>query len=318
MELTHREVEDQEQQQKPTTHTLKKDRHTTAQDIRTVQPEQVIESSSVQIPAEAIPGVELTHREVEPELKQLQPRPSEGVQRVELSRGRERPPASPAFSNDRAGIIERKNTPRMSPMTVLNGDIRVARQLTGRGSLPAVDREEEQPVTAAVPGLTLDYTGSQRGEVEESAFSSPSGRRSETADRPVELAYGPSQPAAEQPPVQPGQSAGGQRQEESDYVRSLPDWARNFLRESWASPPQEMGVARNISTQPVAQEETIQWTAPNYQPAPQLTHREKQQEERPQKPQQVHLSEAEIQRAADKVYRIIEDRIREERIRFGF
>ena len=41
-------------------------------------------------------------------------------------------------------------------------------------------------------------------------------------------------------------------------------------------------------------------------------------EERPQKPQQIHLSEAEIQRAADRVYRILEDRIREERIRLGF
>ena len=64
--------------------------------------------------------------------------------------------------------------------------------------------------------------------------------------------------------------------------------------------------------------EMVEWSAPNYKPNVPLEHREKRKEERPQKPQQIHLSEAEIQRAADRVYRILEDRIREERIRLGF
>ena len=48
-----------------------------------------------------------------------------------------------------------------------------------------------------------------------------------------------------------------------------------------------------------------------------ITHREKKQEEGPKAAQEVHISEAEIQRTADRVYRIIEDRIRRERRRLG-
>lgn len=51
-----------------------------------------------------------------------------------------------------------------------------------------------------------------------------------------------------------------------------------------------------------------------------MTYREKRKGEadQPQTPGQVRISEAEIQRTADKVYRIIEDRIRRERRRLGF
>ena len=77
-------------------------------------------------------------------------------------------------------------------------------------------------------------------------------------------------------------------------------------------------MARQIATLPEQSTEMVEWSAPNYKPNVPLEHREKRKEERPQKPQQIHLSEAEIQRAADRVYRILEDRIREERIRLGF
>ena len=136
---------------------------------------------------------------------------------------------------------------------------------------------------------------------------------------PLSLTYGPAQGAAASPPPEPETSEPAPG-EESDFVRSLPDWARRFLKQSRsASPSQPMGVARDISTLPPAQQaEEVQWTAPNYRP-PQatITHREKKQEEGLKAAQEVHISEAEIQRTADRVYRIIEDRIRLERRRLG-
>lgn len=137
----------------------------------------------------------------------------------------------------------------------------------------------------------------------------------------VDLTYGPVQAAAAPQQVPPASRPQGT---ESDYVRSLPDWARRFLQEGGAAPggTPPMGVARDIATLPPPETgDTVQWTAPNYQP-PQtpMTYREKGKGEadQPQTPGQVRISEAEIQQTADKVYRIIEDRIRRERRRLGF
>ena len=136
---------------------------------------------------------------------------------------------------------------------------------------------------------------------------------------PVELTYSQSQPRVEPPQVQgaPGQA---QAPVESDYVRSLPDWARRFLRESGGQGPaeREMGVARSIASLP-EQEETVQWTAPNYRPpAAPLAYREKKEDGRPKGEPEPHISDVELQRTADRVYRMIEDRIRRERRRLGF
>ena len=135
---------------------------------------------------------------------------------------------------------------------------------------------------------------------------------------PLTLSYGPAQPASSPPP---DPAAGtGQPAEESDYVRSLPDWARRFLKNSAGSPGEHtMGVARDIAALPhPAPEDTVQWTAPNYRPpeAP-VTLREKPQQTSPAQAQAVHIPEAEIQRTADRVYRMLEDRIRRERRRLG-
>ena len=132
------------------------------------------------------------------------------------------------------------------------------------------------------------------------------------------LTYGPGQQqGAQTPPQEPAPSSGYR---ESEYVRSLPEWARNFLRSS-ADPQaaKTMGVARDISAlQAPPAEEDVQWTAPNYRPpdAP-IAYREKKSEASPRAVEEVRISEAEIQRTADRVYRIIEDRIRLERHRLG-
>ena len=136
---------------------------------------------------------------------------------------------------------------------------------------------------------------------------------------PVELAYGPAAPEA----ATARQSQSAERPgEESDFVRSLPDWARRFLRESGGqtgTSAAPMGVAKDISSRP-KEEKTggeIQWTAPAYRPpeAP-ITYREKKREEQTARSAPA-ISEAELQRTADRVYRMIEERIRQERRRLG-
>ena len=205
----------------------------------------------------------------------------------------------------------------------LRGDIRIGQRLIGRNNLPleADGRRDIPPI--AVPNVALDYGArvqGQQGEQQTVPARSNTRQAGDTAgQQPLELTYSPGQQAANQvlPPVQP---QAPQLPEESDYVRSLPDWARRFLRDSWTAAPaaQEIGVAKQIATLPEQSTEMMEWSAPSYKPNVPLEHREKRKEERPQKPQQIHLSEAEIQRAADRVYRILEDRIREERIRLGF
>ena len=64
----------------------------------------------------------------------------------------------------------------------------------------------------------------------------------------------------------------------------------------------------------------VEWTAPGWQPPTAPTQlRERPQSTQPAaaQPQAVHISEAEIKRTADRVYKIIEDRIRRERRRLG-
>ena len=146
-----------------------------------------------------------------------------------------------------------------------------------------------------------------------------SAARPAAAPEPLELSYGPV-PAGAAPP-DPAQTAGESGSPaESAYVKSLPDWARRFLREGAAQSVQSMGTARNIASLPSQGEgDAVQWTAPNYRPpAAPMTYREKPGREERQAGQQApRISEAELQRTADRVYRMIEDRIRRERRRLG-
>lgn len=202
-------------------------------------------------------------------------------------------------------------------LTAAVGDIRVSRPLgrshaltDGEGGTTALPVEGMFPVALETRQSADSLTAARLAPGRTTAGPA------ERASQPVDLTYGPGQQTAPQTPAQPPSQTDSHR--ESDYVRNLPDWARRFLKESWPGHPggQEMSVARNISTRQGG-EETVQWTAPGYRPAPPMNHREKKQEkEKP--PQQVQISEAEIQRTADRVYRILEDRIREERIRLGF
>ena len=187
---------------------------------------------------------------------------------------------------------------------------RPAREAGGRsGPAPQTDTgipesgREKRPLAARLS----QHTGAR------------SAARPAAAPEPLELSYGPV-PAGAAPP-DPAQTAGESASPaESAYVKSLPDWARRFLREGAAQSVQSMGTARNIASLPSQGEgDAVQWTAPNYRPpAAPMTYREKPGREERQAGQQApRISEAELQRTADRVYRMIEDRIRRERRRLG-
>lgn len=135
---------------------------------------------------------------------------------------------------------------------------------------------------------------------------------------PVALTYGPAQSTTGSvTPHQPEETPQTEM-EESDFVRSLPEWARSFLKKGGAA-HQTMGVVRDIAvSQPQETADQIQWTAPNYHPpAAPMAYREKPREEQPRESRPARISETELQRTADRVYRILEERIRRERRRLG-
>ena len=138
--------------------------------------------------------------------------------------------------------------------------------------------------------------------------------------KPVPLTYGPIQTAAG--PNSSGQAAEDthSQPEESDYVRSLPEWARTFLKNGGGDShaPQTMGVARDIAVSQPENGGMVQWTAPRYHPPETpMAYREKERKDPTWENRPVRISDVEIQRTADRVYRIIEERIRRERRRLG-
>ena len=182
------------------------------------------------------------------------------------------------------------------------------------GSLPfaelALNQQTGEPASA--PAAVLDSvpeSGKVVGEKRPRELVQP---------KPVPLTYGPIQTAAG--PNSSGQAAENThlQPEESDYVRSLPEWARTFLKNGGGDShaPQTMGVARDIA---VSQPETggmVQWTAPRYHPPETpMAYREKERKKPTWENRPVRISDMEIQRTADRVYRIIEERNRRERRR---
>ena len=308
---------------------------TTARDIRTaVIGSAGREGNRDQSKAKVLSGDELIHRLEGQSEEYLQPSAASRTMETQLAQGTLSgeeltlkteqstavPPPAEVF--ERAAVGQQVSVGKPIAGT-LQGDIRIGQRLIGRSNLPPETEKRRGIPLAAVPSVALEYgmhIQGQQGEQPPVPARNDVRQAGNTAgQQPLELTYSPGQQAVSQvqPPVQ---AQAPQPPEESDSVRSLPDWARRFLRDSWTAAPaaQEIGVARQIAMLPEQSTEMVEWSAPNYKPNIPLEHREKRKEERPQKPQQIHLSEAEIQRAADRVYRILEDRIREERIRLGF
>ena len=222
--------------------------------------------------------------------------------------------------------------------TVSGRDIRILPALRTAESTPPAGGHSALAAEAALPGEGAELahraglemgaqpggesrapSGRQPVRAPGGVFRAPSGASAGRGAEPVELTYGPAAPAAE-PAGAPKQPPAVHAAEESEYVQSLPDWARRFLRESGGQGGQShMGTARDISAlpRPAQGEETVRWTAPGYRPPAPITYREKNREAETRQAAAPRLSEGELQRAADKIYRIIEDRIRQERRRLG-
>ncbi len=177
----------------------------------------------------------------------------------------------------------------------------------------AVKAKEKDPGSAADAAKLRDARARKFGENAKGTPVIP----------PVELEYGRMAQDLRQEAPQPGRSANPM---DSEYVGSLPGWAQSFLKsgaaEQAAFPPGEgmrPAAARDISVlaKPEPAADQIDWSAPLPQrrPAEMDLFKKGEPKETPARP--APLSDAEIRRTADKVYRMLEDRIRRERGRLG-
>lgn len=151
-----------------------------------------------------------------------------------------------------------------------------------------------------------------------------------------------SQPGAALPQRMPG-AQGQEPYAESSYVQTLPDWARSFLKDSFtthpaAAQPQPMvqsgpaqGEGKTVQPQPEwpdgvyppsrafqkQAENQMAWSAPGYAgPPTKLAHKQKERPQQQSAPP-MRISDAEINRMANKVYGIIEERMKRDRRRLG-
>ena len=99
---------------------------------------------------------------------------------------------------------------------------------------------------------------------------------------------------------------------------ALPDWAQRFLQQPAGVDTRKTQRFSAARQQPAAPPGQIEWTAPSAVPkAAPIVFRENKQPEAQRPAAPARLSDSELRRAADKVYRMIEDRLRRELRRSG-
>ena len=118
-------------------------------------------------------------------------------------------------------------------------------------------------------------------------------------------------------PLQPAEQKTDQKA--SSQASALPDWAQRFLQQPAGADRQNTqrfsAVQQQTAAVPPGQ---IEWTAPGAVPkAAPIVFRENKQPEAQHPAAPARLSDSELRRAADKVYRMIEDRLRRELRRSG-
>ena len=119
----------------------------------------------------------------------------------------------------------------------------------------------------------------------------------------------------------PAPEAPAAAQQREQAGAALPQWAQRLL-EKPAGPDARQGGRITYSAPPQAQQQApgrqIQWTAPAATPRPaDITYHAKPPAEAAQPAQPAALSDRELRRAADKIYRMIEERLRRELRRSG-
>ena len=118
-------------------------------------------------------------------------------------------------------------------------------------------------------------------------------------------------------PLQPAEQKTDQKA--SSQTSALPDWAQRFLQQPAGADRQNTQRFSAVQQQPAAVPPgQIEWTAPGAVPkAAPIVFRENKQPEAQHPAAPARLSDSELRRAADKVYRMIEDRLRRELRRSG-
>ncbi len=123
-----------------------------------------------------------------------------------------------------------------------------------------------------------------------------------------------------QPPEDPT-AAASERPSQSDKTGALPTWAKELLEKSGVSSAEQQSAAFGWDPGS-SRSQQVNWTAPMATPqqsAPngrtELTFKEPREAE--QGPARQPIDDAEIQRTADKVYKLIEERLRRELRRSG-
>ncbi len=136
--------------------------------------------------------------------------------------------------------------------------------------------------------------------------------------RPPELFFA-APASAEQPPEDP-MKARPATPPQSDRTNELPTWAKELLDKSGVSQTEQRTAALNWKSG-VPGTSQVNWTAPAAVPQNVPTDRTelsfKKTRETEELPAHQPISDAEIQRTADRVYKIIEERIRRELRRSG-
>ena len=225
-----------------------------------------------------------------------------------LTTGR-RAPFAPAFRKGAAAPAARPFPDGTETLTHRPAEVQAS---PAGGPAPASSREAAGSPVFAPPGLEpLVLPTGERAP--EAAGLPPAADRGGDGLRPVALTYVPAHLGS--PPPPPAL--------DSDYVRSLPQWARDFLHSSPASPavPPVVTTARPISSQPAPAAEQVEWSAPALRrppaPAAETALRQREEPRRDAARQPARLSDTELRRTADKVYQLLEARLRQERRRLG-
>ena len=294
------------------------------QTSKTVEREQIIEGrpsveSSVQPQQDT--STELIYREGEDRVRKTEissvpsnpikheseEQPSETVEKEQVVEGR--PSAEPAAQlrqNPPTELIYRAGEDQQAKTARdgihLGGTAKEphTRPLTDPQAGPAYHKEKPTQQTAVRDIRTLIP-----GTPESRTTRLPATRREED---PAELSYlqPPSQPSA--PPVE--------RKEEP----ALPQWAQRLLEKpDTPDPRQSWRVAAASGQQPPPPAgRQIQWTAPAAIPqAPHITYRAMQPAEPVPPVPPASISDRELRRATEKIYRMIEERLRRELRRSG-
>ncbi len=251
-------------------------------------------------------------------------------------------PLNLAYKAENGGGTEQSPLPaagrERSPMSPISRDIRITAR---RGSGSSASTDEAGSTSANSTAAAPEKSG-QRGEGARSSLPRSVSQSGRAWTGAPEMTF--AQPTWQrQEAAQPGQEPADRLK--NGYGKNLPAWARELLEKpaapalgggsvTWqaslgSAQGQAAGVPPGAPVPPAGGAVPggmIQWTAPGARssaadvttrPAA-LAYRERtEREEGPAQQQSPAMSEAEVQKTADKVYRIIEERLRRELRRSG-